>query len=92
MFYNIILFDGAYFLLAVMVVGDKVAGERWLTSWQFWPATGPALHFCGRHELIRPCKASSLSAVSSNPNTTSTVAGPLYFLSWRGTYLRLGAY
>ena len=61
-----ILFDGAYFLLAVMVVGDKVAGERWLTSWQFWPATGPALHFCGRHELIRPCKASSLSAVSSD--------------------------
>ena len=28
MLYNIILFDGAYFLLAVMVVGDKSSWRK----------------------------------------------------------------
>ena len=30
----LILLDGAYFLLAVMVEGDE-------SSWQFWSATSP---------------------------------------------------
>ena len=50
-------------------------------------------HLRGSHELIRPCKADSLFAgkraawlieSSSNPNTTSTVAGPSHFPRWRG--------
>ena len=37
-----ILFNGAYFLLAVIVAGDENSLlKRAITSRQFWPATGP---------------------------------------------------
>ena len=39
---QLFLFDDAYFWLAVMVDKEmKVAGQGWLTSRRFWPATGP---------------------------------------------------
>ena len=39
---QLFLFDDAYFLLAVTVDKEmKVAGQGWLTSRRFWPATGP---------------------------------------------------
>ena len=52
----------------------------------------------GSHDLIRPCRATNLSAgrqatwlteSNSIPRTTNTVAGPSHFPGWRGKPSRL---
>ena len=74
-------------------------GQTTLAARCRWPMRDSSSHplqcLRGSHKLIRPCKASSISAgrratwlteSNSIPRTTSTVARPSHFPRWRGRF------